>query len=437
VAAGDAGNIYTGLPPDRILSINSGDRLVDGMRPEIAIRPQTPDEVCEVLRDASENGLAVIPWGGGGLMDLGNKPERYDVALDISGLNAIVEHSPEDLVVTAQAGMALGALNRYLAERGQFLALDAPLAEKATIGGALSANLPGPARLRYGTARDLVIGMSCVLSSGQRVHSGGRVVKNVAGYDLNKLYLGAIGSLGVIVEVSFKLHPLPQSRAAVAGMFRNFKGAHEVGLAIANSSLGATAVEIAANGMSSRISPMAGADYEVLLIVSVAGLTPAVERQTSEISEILQRRGALATIVLDGDQGWRLLASIRDFGRADYPAPLLIRCNVLPHRLPEALQLLEVDALVGEAALTASPAAGNLRLAWEQLPREPLRLIEAIRLKIAGLDGNAIIERCPSDLKEALDVWGVEGADVALMRDMKAAYDPTRTLSSGRFVNRL
>jgi glycolate oxidase FAD binding subunit len=433
----DLHRLYSSLPSDRILDVSGSDWAVDGMEPVLAVRPASIDEVSTVLQISSEHGLAVIPWGGGGLMDLGNLPARYEVALDLTGLDAVVEYSPDDLVVRAQAGMTIGALNRHLAERGQFLALDTPLADRATIGGALSANLPGPARLRYGTARDLVIGMTCVLSSGRRVHSGGRVVKNVAGYDLNKLYLGAVGTLGVIVEASFKLHPLPPSRAAIAAGFRDFAAAHAAGLAIANSSLGAAALEIAGKGVAGRLSPAAGAGHEALLLISLVGLPRAVERQTEEIAANLQHRNALATTALDEEEGPPILAAVRDLGRAKDSAALMLRCNLLPADLPSALDRLEEALLLEQAAVTASPGAGNLRLAWFQPPEEPLALIEAIRREVRTLSGNVIVERCPAGLKQSVDVWGVEGPDVRLMRDMKAAYDPTGTLSPGRFISRL
>jgi glycolate oxidase FAD binding subunit len=428
--------MYADLPSERILSGAGAGWAVDGMDPAIAIRPESIEEISTALRIASENGLAVIPRGGGGHADLGNPPNRYDVALDLTRLDSIVEYSPEDLVVRAQAGMTLGALNRVLAERGQFLALDTPLAGGATVGGALSANLTGPARLRYGTGRDLVIGMTSVLSSGMRVHSGGRVVKNVAGYDLNKLYIGAIGTLGVIAEVSFKLHPLPQARAAVVGLFADFGAVHAAGLAIVNSSLGATAVEIAGLDAKMQCEGL-GTAGEWMLFISMAGLPRAVERQVREIDAMLQTAGAHATQTLDGDQCVSTQASLRDMGRADQPAALLLRCNLLPADIPRALDRLNQKMLISGASVTASPGSGNLRLIWSQLPDTPLAAIEGVRREIHGMGGNTIVERCPSDLKASLDVWDVDGSDVETMRAMKEAYDPTETLSPGRFVSRL
>jgi len=166
------------LAPERVLTGASvAPYDVDGVRPAFALLPDSVSEVSAVLHFADQRRLAVVPWGGGTEIAYGNKPERFDLALDLRRLAAVIEFSPEDLVVTAQAGLTVGALNKILGGRGQFLALDVPQPDLATIGGALSVGVTGPSRPRYGTARDLVIGLTCVLAGGQVVHSGGRVVR--------------------------------------------------------------------------------------------------------------------------------------------------------------------------------------------------------------------------------------------------------------------
>jgi glycolate oxidase FAD binding subunit len=371
-------------------------------------------------------------------MDLGNQPRNYDIALDLSALNAVVEHSPQDLVVTVQAGVTIGALNQQLAGHGQFLALDTPLAEPSTVGGALSANLPGPNRLRYGSGRDLVIGMTCVLSGGECVHSGGRVVKNVAGYDLNKLYIGALGTLGVITEVSFKLHPQPAVRRAIAATFRDSYTAHGAAMAIANSSLGVIAIELAGPDPAAQLSPVAAADADWLLVVSMAGLPDSVERQSADTNRIFAHWHAGAIVTLTDNQRERTEGFLRDFGRGPgSDTELLLRCSVLAGDLSEAIDALREHSHLVDAAITASPAFGNLRLAWAHLPIDPEALVRTIRAQVRRSGGTVTIERCPPELKAQLDVWGIDGPDIALMRDMKAAYDPAQILSPGRFVSRL
>lgn len=430
------------LAPERVLTQRLERYTVDGLVPALAVLPESVDDVAAVLRIASDRALATVPWGAGTLMDLGNRPSSYDLALDLTRLNGLVEYSPEDLVVSAQAGITLGALNEHLAQRGQFLALDTPLAEQATVGGALSTNIPGPSRLRYGTGRDLVIGLTSVLSGGEVVHSGGRVVKNVAGYDLNKLYIGALGTLGVIVEASFKLHPLPGARATLTATFQGCDGAHAAALAIVNSSFGATAVELAGPQAAAELTrrPTAGgepAGGEWLLAVFLTGLAAAVERKRREIEAILHATGAMTVTGLGDAQSQQLYARLRDYGRSqEHPAALILRCSVLPSEVAQAVRQLSESINIPSTRLTASPGSGSLRLLWPQLPAEPDSLIAAVRLAIQAIGGTVTIERCPPQLKHAVDVWGLSGADVELMRDMRAAYDPAGILSPGRHVAR-
>ena len=203
------------LPPEALSFSPEVTYAVDGLSPRIVVMPATPHEVAAVLETANASGAAVLPRGGGTQTALGMPPQRYDVALDLKRLNGVVEYEPADLTVTVEAGMRLSELQKLLGEKGQWLPLDPPLPDEATIGGVLATNVSGPARLRYGSSRDLVIGMTVALASGEVVKSGGRVVKNVAGYDLAKLHIGALGTLGVIVQAVFKVAPLPVQDVAV------------------------------------------------------------------------------------------------------------------------------------------------------------------------------------------------------------------------------
>ncbi|MFC7105805.1 FAD-binding oxidoreductase [Nonomuraea rubra] len=182
------------------------------MRPRWVALPETVGEIAAVLRAGAEQDLAVVPTGGGTKLHWGPPPERCDVLLDLCCMNEILEHAAGDLVVRAQAGVTMDALAGMLAAKGQELALDVPFTEGTTVGGTLAASLPGPRSFRYGTARDLLIGITVVLPDGTIACSGGKVVKNVAGYDLGKLFTGSYGTLGVIAEATFRLHPLPADR---------------------------------------------------------------------------------------------------------------------------------------------------------------------------------------------------------------------------------
>jgi glycolate oxidase FAD binding subunit len=430
------------IPDARVLSGDGIDAYaVDGLRPLLAVLPSSIEDVAALLRFGGERGLAVTARGGGTLMDLGNLPQRVDLVLDLSRLNAITDYQPEDLVVTAQAGITLAALNARLAEHGQTLPLDPPLPERATLGGTLSANASGPSRLRFGTARDLVIGITCVLADGEIVHSGGRVVKNVAGYDMNKLYIGAFGTLGVIVEASFKLSPLASDGGALVAAFPSVDAACEAALGVVNSPCGPTAVEVAGPPIAQRLaagSPEANAkpSGDWLVAVFVSGLPAQVERQTREIARILEAGGSRQVAALKHAPGERSFSRLRDYGRsAEDPSAVILRCAVLPSEVPEAVRRLEAAA--GDVAwggLIASPGAGLVRTFWSTAPPDFVSLLPRLRAALATLTGTVLVERCPAGLKRGLDVWGIEGADVGLMRDMKATFDPQGILNPGRYV---
>src|SRR6266568_6125363 len=196
-----------------IRTISDPDELrnyaVDGLLPRLAVIPETVEQVAQIVALANQQGLTVLSLGGGSRINLGGIPERIDVLLEMDSLTRLLEHEAPDLTCHVEAGITLAALQAQLATKGQRLALDPPGAQQATIGGILASNASGPKRLRYGTARDMVIGLHVVQASGEVARSGGRVVKNVAGYDLNKLYIGSLGTLGIIVEANFKLQPFP------------------------------------------------------------------------------------------------------------------------------------------------------------------------------------------------------------------------------------
>src|SRR5439155_5793876 len=217
---------------------------IDGVTPHSRVAPTSADELAAALKGANEAGRAVAPVGGGTQLDLGMPPTRLDLVIETTGLNRVVEYEPADLTVTVEAGMRLAELQRILGEQGQFLALDPPAEEAATIGGLIATNASGPLRFSYGTARDLVIGTRVANPEGTLTHSGGRVVKNVAGYDLNKLYIGSLGTLAIVIELSFKLAPIPPASATVVGQFSDTASTSSVVGAVVRSPLSPLAIEL-------------------------------------------------------------------------------------------------------------------------------------------------------------------------------------------------
>ncbi|MDP2673482.1 MAG: FAD-binding oxidoreductase [Dehalococcoidia bacterium] len=383
---------------------------VDGLTPQAAVAPASYEQTAEVMRYAHAEGLAVIPWGGGAHMHTGNVPCRYDIALSLSRLNAVVEHEPADLTATVQAGIPLGELQRHLGGANQLLPLDPPGGERATIGGILAANAWGPWRHAFGTARDMTIGLRVVTAEGRITRAGGRVVKNVAGYDLCKLYIGSLGTLGIIVEATFKLAPMPQAVATVATACES--AAEACGLASALQRRG-----LAVRAISLMNRPEASGGSRYAFAVELAGTPAAVDRSRREVAGLTPLE-ALAKM------------PAHQPGDSD---SLLCKASVLPSRLPALIHSLEA---LEAPRLLAYPAVGVCYAAWAS-PLDAESIAGAVRELTSAAGGTLVLERCPLDLKRRTDVFGEPPASFELMRRIKEQFDPRGVLSPGRFVGRL
>jgi glycolate oxidase FAD binding subunit len=383
---------------------------IDGVSPSEGVSPSSAQELAIALKAADEAGKAVAPIGGGTQLDLGMPPTRLDVAIETTGLNRIVEYEPADLTVTVEAGMRFAELQRILGEQGQFLALDPPVEAEATIGGVIATNVSGPLRFAFGTARDLVIGTRVANPDGSVTHAGGRVVKNVAGYDLNKLYIGSLGTLAIIVELSFKLAPIPPSVATVAGQFGERGSTAALIGSVVRSPLSPLAIEL--NG-----------SREVLF--RVGGYPQAVERQVRDLSALIGQHGGNLV-----DRDWAELQRARLEARR--------RDVVLKAAAPISAAASLVDILerrLADRGPTVWAHAGN-GVAYAACDLPSAETLQAARSDVQGLGSNAslVIERCPPALKADIDVWGEPGSSVALMRAIKAKLDPRNTLNPGRYV---
>jgi len=419
---------------------------VDGLTPQIAVSPATAEEVAAVLAAAAQQEAAVIPWGGGTSMAIGNPPRRYDVALDITRLNQVVAHEPADLTVVVQGGARLQDLQDYLAGSGQYLPLDPPLPQSATIGGILAANAGGPWRHAYGWPRDWALGLKVALADGSVTKAGGRVVKNVAGYDMTKLYLGSFGTLGVIVEAAFKVIPLPEASATGVAFFKSAGAAAEAALAIDKRNLGLRSLTVLGPGGEEIIAagvveppPSAWA-----LLVAAAGVTAAVERSLAEAEAVCEARDGIAWQRLSDDAGLALWEGVR---RLLLPPKeddrLLTRVGLLPSQVAAFLESLESLARKHGLLVQAVShvALGTVFGIWQgaeaDLRERGAALVATLR-SLAGKQGGAVIvEGCPAEFKRQIDVWGEPPGGQSLMRRVKEQLDPRGTLSPGRFGGRM
>jgi glycolate oxidase FAD binding subunit len=382
------------------------DDAVGGVVPREVVRPTTVDQVAEVLRTAAADGRTVVPVGGRSKLTWAAPPESCDLLLDLTGLDRVVEHVAGDLTVVAEAGVRLADLQAQVGRAGQLLGLDPP-EEGATLGGVVSANASGPRRLRYGTTRDLLIGIAVVLADGTVAHAGGKVVKNVAGYDLGKLFTGAHGTLGVVVSTTWRLHPVPPARRVVTLELPDAAAAGPVSVALARSTLTPSAVEL-----------IAGADGTARLVVLFESIAESVAGQA----------GAAVALLGGGEESEDLP---EDFGRRPGGADdVLLRLAHAPASLSAVLGALPAGtAVAAHAATGVTYTAVPAGEAVDALPR--------LRAAIAPHDGTAVVLRAPDAVRERLDHWGPVGDSLDLMRRVKERFDPERRMSPGRFVGGL
>lgn len=414
---------------------------IDGVLPRVVAAAADADQVAALLRIADESDTKVIPWGGGVSQDLGNAPERMDLVLRTTRLNRLIAHEPADMTCVAEAGIRLGDLQAALGKAGQFLPLDPPDADRATLGGVLSAGVSGPMRLAYGWPRDVVIGTKLALVSGQQIRAGGRVVKNVAGFDLNKLYVGALGTLGVLVEIALKVLPLPEHRASIAGVFATLDSAAQAVRAVLRTDLAPCALELISPRAAVKLAPLLPSGGFVVC-VRAEGVSEAVAYQMDHLKDLLHKEGASDAALLNVPQEPAAWDAVRQFRRASETARNTVRCKVsVP--INSVREVFEsADALRGSHEVTgdliAHAGSGTVLCHLDlESPDHVERAVAAtseLRQRALELDGNLVVEAAPSHFKARLDVWGKWGPDLRLMRALKAQYDPKRTLNPGRFV---
>src|SRR5712691_6547230 len=291
------------------------DYAIDGLLPRLVVAPANVKQVAQIVALTSQHGLTLMARGGGSRTNLGAIPEQIDVLLETNRLTRLLEHEAPDLTCHVEAGLTLAALQAQLATKGQWLAFDPPDAGQATLGGLLASNASGPKRLRYGSARDLVIGLHVVQANGEVARSGGRVVKNVAGYDLNKLYIGSLGTLGVIVEANFKLQPLPVAERTLLLTYTNASEAMQTVIAILGSMLTPSALELIDGGAASDMSDFFRINLPTngyTLAIDFEGGMATIDRQIDETRLLARKHGALLGDDLTGEAQERFWNVVRE-----------------------------------------------------------------------------------------------------------------------------
>jgi glycolate oxidase FAD binding subunit len=400
------------------------------LQPKAVISVQSIPELSAVLQAANESRASVLFWGGGTSMGLGSPPAGLNIVIDMKGLNQLVSHDVDNFTVTVQAGMTLARLQQIIGGNRQFLPLDPPAAEKATLGGIAAANVSGPWRLSFGAARDLVLGIKIVLADGRIVSFGGKTMKNVAGYDIGKLFIGSLGTLGAICELTFRLYSLPEeSRSLLLAASTPGKAFALAQKAISWQPAAAQVLNPnAARLLAEEVNlPLEGNEW--LAAADLIGDSAAVEKQAQEIEKASGSR----VESLSGEERLRAWERIRSLMQPQQENALVCRANLPPSATEQWAGFSRQSA---PSRLLLCPGTGR---AWAQFAaqteQEAVGIVNSVRAQAERLGGTLIIEAAPEEWKPALNIWGsLQHTYLPLLQTIKQSFDPNRILSPGRFV---
>src|SRR3984885_12652562 len=428
---------------------------IDRKLPAAAVRPGTSEEVAEIAKFAASEKLALVPTGARTKLGIGYAPSRYDLALDMTRLNKVIAYDPGDLTLSVEAGVPLAKLAQVLAEHRQFLPLPVPFVNRTTIGGLIASGVDSPLRQFYGTARDFLLGMEYVTGEGVATKSGGRVVKNVTGYDIHKLMIGALGTLGVITRVNFKTFPMPLATRGFIARFATAENALDMRQRIAQSALTPLTVEILSPRVAELFASDAATRYERAampanvisntewaLTTGYAGNEAVLERYAKDLQRIARESGATGVSILAENlsPAWARKREFIPIALASSPATTIVKMSVLPMRMTDTLASPQKTAERNNL-LWAAMARGLGIIYFAILPSDHTEecrqrvatATSTIQEACAKLAGHATIPWAPAEWKTTLQIWGPPRPDFAQMQKVKSVFDPQKILSPGRF----
>lgn len=433
-------------------NVSLGAPAINGVTPAITVSPGSPEEVGAVLAFANSRGLVVAPAGGFTKQDIGNVPERVDILLRTARLGGIEHYDPGDLTIGICAGMPFGDVQRELAQHQQWLPCDAPDLAKATVGGCIATGSAGPLKHSFGGLRDFCIGIQFVTADGKVAKGGGRVVKNVAGYDLMKLMNGSYGTLAIITRANFKVFPKPKQTRTFLCSFGSLEEAIKFRTSIFASPLTPICLEIVSPRAPEYLGdlqpakdpdhyapaqPVAPASKNWQLVLRAAGSDTILARYKREL-------GSAVTRELDGaaeEQFWSWVSQFEHNVLARHQNALVMYTHLNIEGVGPALAAMEkaapdynfIPAVLGRAA------TGNLVAAFVPLSVDPPSAMQYANCVSAfrGLlppGSSAEVAHCPKEAKPHFDVWGTTPSDITMMRALKQAIDPKDILNRGRFI---
>ena len=443
---------------NQLAGIAGGDHVsheqleINGIVPAISVSPGSAEEIAAVLRLANEQRLVVAPAGGFTKQDIGGVPERIDILLRTNRLNTVEHYDPGDLTISLKAGIPFADAHRRLAEHHQWLPLDAPRLDRATLGGLMATSSAGPLKHTFGGLRDFCIGVQFVTADGKLGKGGGNVVKNVAGFDLMKLMIGSYGSLAVITAANFKIYPQPRQTRTFACPFASLAAALDFRTRIFKSPLTPLCLEIVSPQAPEYLrdaqppndpdhyapaQPVSAPAKDWQIVLRATGSDTVLSRYAREL-------GSAVTRTLDAAEEEKLWSWISNFEYsvlARHRNAMIVHTHLAIQNVGPAIQALErsatdynfIPALVGRAA------TGNLVLAFIPLSVDPpsamqyANCVSAFRALLPP-GSSAEVAHCPREAKLHFSVWGSTPSDIELMRGVKRALDPENILNRGRFI---
>ncbi len=422
---------------------------VDGVVPGAVVRPDSPEEVAEIVRLARRDRLALMPAGGFSNAQLGSIPRQLDVIVSLTRMDRLLAYDPADLTVSVEAGMTLAALQETLRAHRQFLPVDSP-SDTATLGGILATHASGPLRYGCGTVRDFTIGMQFVTGEGKIVKTGGRVVKNVAGYDLAKLMIGSLGTLGVITSANFRTFPVPLMTATFVAGFASLESALEMRRKIVHSVLQPRALDLLDRQAAGILQGEAAAVEQAAwwLLVGVGGVEAFVARHAFELARLVKESNASRFETLRDEQEremWGGVRALRERLAARCRATTVVRASLpvaqLGPWLKSAQSIATRNGLVLAVVARAGSAVGYACLLAEEASAETVGKVAQACTELThsamNLGGRAMVEFVAAelaDLKRQFHVWGPTRQDFPLMQKLKREFDPDGVLNPGRYV---
>lgn len=412
---------------------------VDGVTPKYVVTPGSETEISEIIKLCNLESLAISAFGSMTKKSIGNIPKRLDIALSTLKLNKLTNHQPDDMIVTTEPGLSLKKLQNILKTKEQFLPIDPPHVNKgATIGGIISTNDSGPRRVRYGTARELLIGIKAVRSDGKIIKGGSKVVKNVAGYDLPKLFVGSIGTLGILTETTFRVFPVPEaSETIILGIPKLESISNTVKLLI-KSNFVFSRFEITNPSLANKIIPECKIDLpneNYLISINIENVEKAVRDQADNISQLISKKIKAVSITEKKLEDsfwynirefpWKLIRSKRIVLKAGV---LITDIAKILHRIETLEKKFEIDIYC------SSRITNGIFIISFKESNDSTDIVNDLRNFIAELGGSLVILEASSVLKSVIDVWNIDPSTKKLMKKLKLQFDPKEILNPGKLI---